>query len=183
MDTILIEPYIPVAMKTAIFTWLLLLPLQIYAYNSNSKLLNERESLIQQLKAKSIESSALFGVEIPARNTVNYALVMRLIEKDNAIIQKLTLQNRIQEASILFENESYKAITLSQEREIQLLKNALKEKDQQIKSQEFTTWKYESTILIFSVGMLIFAFLYIRSKVNFSFLDSVILNPVLPQEK
>ena len=170
-------------MKTAIFTWLFLLPIQIYASNATSTLLTERESMIQQLKAESNESSVVFGLEIPAKPTVNYALVMRIIEKDNAIIQKLKLHNRIDEASILSENETYKAITLSQEQDIQKLKSALAQKTEQIKSQEFTSWKYESAILIFSVGMAVFAFLYIRTKVNFSLPDSLILSPLISQEK
>ena len=134
-------------MKTAIFTWLFLLPIQIYASNATSTLLTERESMIQQLKAESNESSVVFGLEIPA------------------------------------ENETYKAITLSQEQDIQKLKSALAQKTEQIKSQEFTSWKYESAILIFSLGMAVFAFLYIRTKVNFSLPDSLILSPLISQEK
>jgi hypothetical protein len=139
--------------------------------------------MIQQLKAESNESSVVFGLEIPTNQTVNYALAMQIIEKDNAIIQKLKLNNRIDEASLISENENYKAITLSQEKDIQKLKNALAQKTQEIKTLQFASWQDESAILIFSVGMLIFAFLYIRTKVNIKFPDSLLLSPLISQEK
>ncbi|UZD21035.1 hypothetical protein PBT90_15800 [Algoriphagus halophytocola] len=170
-------------MKFAIFTWLLFLPIQIYAGPDASTMLSDREEMLQLLRESTPRSPRVFGVEIPAQQHANYELAMRIIKKDNAIIQRLKLQDEIDQASLLADNEAYKAITLSQEQDIQKLRNALTQKTHEINSQAVESWKYQSATLIFFVGMISFVFLYIQSKVNFSPSESFILSPLQTQEK
>lgn len=122
-------------MKIAIFTWLFLLPLQIYAASYNSRL---SESMIP----KAPQSEEITG------------------EMDLMNLELISSAEQ-QEA-----NANFQAIAVSQEKNIQKLKSQLAHKNHEIYSQELNQWKFQSATLIFFVGMLLFAFLYIRSKLT-----------------
>ncbi|SFU04448.1 hypothetical protein SAMN04489724_3578 [Algoriphagus locisalis] len=121
-------------MKTAIFTWLFLLPLQIYATTYSARL---SENMIP----KAPQSQELTG----AMDAMNLELISSA-EQEEA-------------------NGNFQAIAVSQEKHIQKLKSQLAHKNHEIYSQELEQWKFQTSTLIFFVGMLLFAFLYIRSKI------------------
>jgi hypothetical protein len=117
-------------MKTAIFTWLFLLPIQMFAGNYNSR----------------FTEGGLERVTIEAEFT----------ESEEADLMRYT--------KIIAESENYQALAVSLEQEVQKLKSQLAHKNNEINSQEMSQWKSQTSTLIFFVGMLIFAFLYIRNK-------------------
>ena len=114
-------------MKTILFFWLLMLPIKMFAQAPVDNLLKERQRLFYQLRQESNSQPTVFGVSLKSAPSEEYQLAMRIIEKDNAIINKLQLQDRIEQSSVISQNEQYKTITLSQEQDIQKLKNALEE--------------------------------------------------------
>ncbi|MEP0712928.1 hypothetical protein [Algoriphagus sp.] len=112
-------------MKTAIFTWLFLLPIQIFAGSHNSRFTEEN-----------------------LENTP---------EKTQEMMSEKNSQANLA-------TEDFQELAASLQNDVQKLKSELAHKNHEINSQELTQWKSQSATLTFFVGMLIFAFLYIRNK-------------------
>ncbi|EAZ82395.1 hypothetical protein [Algoriphagus machipongonensis] len=170
-------------MKAILFTWLLLLPLQIFAQGSIDQLMQERLHLIQNLQSEKTQKATIFGVSLEGRPTSEYQLAMRILEKDNAIIQKLQLQDRIDQSAVISENENYKTITLSQEQDIQKLKNALAQKGYEVRASQLEKRKFELASLIFFVGTMIFGWLFVKERVAFEMPKIVNFIPILTEKK
>ncbi|PZX53282.1 hypothetical protein [Algoriphagus chordae] len=136
-------------MKTAIFTWLFLLPIQIYASNISTLENTASPTALEESKVQALESDAkvLTSTDLTVRS------------------------------------ENFQAIAVSQEKDIQRLKSQLAHKNHEINSQQLDTWKAKSATLIFFVGMLLFAFLYIRTKLNVERPEMATLSKLYPQEK
>ena len=139
-------------MKTAIFTWLFLLPIQIYAASFNSEL---SESMFSKASQSEDKSGDLDYMNLELISTAD-----------------------MQQADAHFQ-----AITVSQEKDIQKLRSELAHKNHEIYSQELEQWKFQSSTLIFFVGMLLFAFLYIRSKLTPAQPEMALLGNLYSQEK
>ncbi|TXD77048.1 hypothetical protein [Algoriphagus ratkowskyi] len=135
-------------MKTAIFTWLFLLPIQIYAYSYDS-----------QFREATLENST---IEVEGMVNKNADLIAR--------------------SEMLAGIENFQAIAASQEKDIQKLKSQLAHKNHEINSQELTQWKSQSATLIFFVGMLIFAFLYIRNKLHTDQSELITIHTYTPEK-
>ena len=139
-------------MKTAIFTWLLLLPIQIYAAGYNSRLSEGQVPRITH------QEEAISSTEV-----------------ENLVIASNSEQ--------IGQKANFQAITVSQEKDIQKLKSQLAHKNHEIYTQELNQWKFQSATLIFFVGMMFFAFLYIRGKLSTSKPEVVTLSNLYSQEK
>ncbi|PZX54742.1 hypothetical protein LV84_02896 [Algoriphagus ratkowskyi] len=137
-----------IIMKTAIFTWLFLLPIQIYAYSYDS-----------QFREATLENST---IEVEGMVNKNADLIAR--------------------SEMLAGIENFQAIAASQEKDIQKLKSQLAHKNHEINSQELTQWKSQSATLIFFVGMLIFAFLYIRNKLHTDQSELITIHTYTPEK-
>tara|TARA_R110002020_G_scaffold184823_4_gene382087 strand:+ start:1200 stop:1619 length:420 start_codon:yes stop_codon:yes gene_type:complete len=139
-------------MKIAIFTWLFLLPIQIYAAGDKSR-----------LPENMLPKAPLSDESLGEMNVSNLELIS---------------SSEQGEASTNFQ-----AIAVSQEKDIQRLKSQLSRKNHEINSQELNQWKFQSATLIFFVGMLLFAFLYIRSKLTSAQPELVTIHNLYSREK
>ena len=139
-------------MKAAIFTWLFLLPLQIYASGYDSRhsedLTQNTHRIESSAQAIDLGSSELIASAEPADRSANF-----------------------------------QAIAVSQEKDIQRLKSQLAHKNHEIYTQELDQWKSKTAILIFFVGMLVFALLYIRSKRTDDHQETLTYSTLYPQQK
>ena len=154
-------------MKTILFFWLLMLPIKMFAQAPVDNLLEERQRLFYQLRQESNSQPTVFGISMKSSPSAEYQLAMRIIEKDNAIIKKLQLQDKIEQSSVISENEQYKSITLSQEQDIQKLKNALAQKGYEAQASLLEKRKFELATLIFFIGMITFGWLFVKDKLSF----------------
>ncbi|MBB6327128.1 hypothetical protein FHS59_002756 [Algoriphagus iocasae] len=170
-------------MKTILFFWVFLLPLQIYAQAPIDNLLQERASLLSQLKKSYRSSFALVSDEMESNSSYANQVAMRIIEKDNAIIQKLQLNDRIDHSSIVSENEQYKTITLSQEQDIQKLKNALAQKGYEVNASQLEKRKFELATLIFFIGMITFGWLFVKDKLALEMPKITSLIPIFAEKE
>ncbi|MBN3580911.1 hypothetical protein JYB64_00830 [Algoriphagus aestuarii] len=170
-------------MKTIIFLWAFLLPFQIYAQAPVENLLQERASLLSQLRQSHRSTFALVSDEMEPNSSFADQVALKIIEKDNAIIQKLQLNDRIDHSSILSENEQYKTITLSQEQDIQKLKNALAQKGYEVHASQLEKRKFELATLIFFIGMIIFGWLFVKDKMAFDMPKLTSLIPIFAEKE
>ncbi|SIN96107.1 hypothetical protein SAMN05444394_2537 [Algoriphagus halophilus] len=154
-------------MKSILFFWVFLLPFQIIAQVPVENLLKERQYLLYQLQETKRNTASMMELALESRPSSEGRLAMQIIEKDNAIIQKLQLSDRIDHSSILSENEQYKTITLSQEQDIQKLKNALTQKGYEVNASRLGKRKFELATLIFFIGTITFGWLFVRDKISF----------------
>jgi len=120
-------------MKTILFTWLLLLPVQMYALEL------DKNSLQMETSIPKVETNSLSESSVQEMN--------------------------------------YQEIAFSQQQEIQKLQNALAQKNNEINSQDLNQLTFQSATLLFFIGMLLFAFLYIRTQVSFSTKESINFEP------
>ena len=118
-------------MKTILFTWLLLLPVQMYALEENEGTLHAGTT--------------------------------------NASVETTVL-------NLGATDMNFQEIALSQQQEIQKLQGALAQKNNEINSQELNQLTFQSASLLFFLGMLLFAFLYIKTQVSFSRKESINLS-------
>lgn len=121
-------------MKTILLTWLLFIPIQIYA---------------STLDASTIQSA----------------------------------DTELTSSTVTLNSENAETITLAHQRDIQKLKSQLAYKNHELFNHEMDQWKHQASTLIFFVGMLIFAFLYIKNKMNLSDSKSYTLSSLHTQEK
>ncbi len=170
-------------MKTILFFWVFLLPFQIHAQAPVDNLLKERASLLSQLRKSHRSTFALVSEEIESNSSYANQVAMRIIEKDNAIIQKLQLNDRIDHSSIVSENEQYKTITLSQEQDIQKLKNALAQKGYEVNASQLEKRKFELATLIFFIGMITFGWLFVKDKLAIEMPKITSLIPIFAEKE
>lgn len=150
-------------MKTTIFFWMLLLPFTLQANDALDQLFSKRDQLYRQLNQQT--DSEAFGVELA--NYTDPTLQRQIMEIDNAIIQKLTLEQNISGSKISSEAEKYKSIVFSQEKDIQTLKSALAQKNHEFNTSTFEIRKFQHGTWIFFLGTILFCALYLKDKVTF----------------
>lgn len=149
-------------MKTIIFYWLLFLPFTLKANDALDQLFQKRDQLYRELRTQ--ESSEVFGIQLVSNDEA--AVLRKIIETDNAIIHKLSLENQIETSSVSSEIEQYKKIMLSQEQDIQALKSRLNRTNYDINTASFEIRKFQHATWIFFLGTLIFCGLYIKDKIS-----------------
>lgn len=150
-------------MKTTIFFWLLFLPFTLKANDALNQLFQKRDQLYRELRSQ--EPSEVFGVQLVSYNEAS--ILRRIIETDNAIIHKLTLEKQIENSSVNSELEKYKSIVQSQERDIQILKSKISQNNYDVNSASFEIQKFQHATWIFFLGTMFFFGLYLKDKVSF----------------
>jgi|GEM_PF-2556085 len=159
-------------MKSALFFWMLFLPLTINASNALDQLFEKRSQLYYELKNNS--QAEVFGISLSSNEDAR--LLRKIMEIDNAIIQKLQLEQNIEDSKEFTTAEKYKAIAFSQEKDIQSLKSALARKSQEFNQAGLEIRKFRHGSWIFFLGMLLFCSLYLKDKIKFNFLKGKILS-------
>ncbi|SHO61440.1 hypothetical protein [Algoriphagus zhangzhouensis] len=149
-------------MKSTLFFWMLFLPLTINASTALDQLFEKRGQLYFELKNQANTES--FGIQFTSNGDAS--LMRKIMEIDNAIIQKLQLEQSIVDAEELTDAEKYKTIAFSQEKDIQHLKSALERKTQEYNQSGFEIRKFRHGTWIFFFGMLFFCSLYLKDKIN-----------------
>ena len=151
-------------MKTTIFFWMLLLPFTLQASDALDHLFSQRDRLYRQLNSQQVTES--YEIE-PVGSTTNDHLLRRIMETDNAIIHKLTLERSIEGSKVSSEAEKYKSIVFSQEKDIQTLRSTLAQKNLEINTSSFEARKFKHGTWIFFLGTLLFCGLYLKDKISF----------------
>lgn len=149
-------------MKSAIFFWMLFLPLTINASNALDQLFEKRSQLYYELKNNS--EAEVFGISLSTNEDAR--LLRKIMEIDNAIIQKLQLEQNIEDSKEFTTAEKYKAIAFSQEKDIQSLKSALSRKTQEFNQAGFEIRKFRHGTWIFFLGTMLFCGLYLKDKIK-----------------
>ena len=113
------------------------------------RMVQERQALHQQWQNSESKKSGIFGNRTKKDMIETNEWLERIISKDNQIIEELKFSGKVETAVIGQEKEDYKTITISLERDVQILKRALAERDKSIKTMESTRRTFEWTTLIF----------------------------------
>jgi len=120
------------------------------------KLVQERQALHQQWQISESKKSGIFGNRTKKDMIETNDWLERIISKDNQIIEELKFTGKVETAIIGQEKEDYKTITQSLERDVQVLKRALAEKEKEVESKLSERRIFEWATLIFflcSAGM------------------------------
>lgn len=144
-------------MLTIIFTlWMSLWQTPNMESAKLEKLVQERQALHQQWQKSESKKSGIFGNRTKKDMIETNEWLERILAKDNQIIEELKFSGKVETAVIGQEKEDYKTITQSLERDVQVLKRALAEKEKEIDSKLSERRIFEWTTLIFfllSAGM------------------------------
>ncbi len=111
-------------------------------------MVQERDALQTQWKASENKKSGIFGNRTKKDMIESNQWLERILAKDNLIMDELRLSGAIENTSISQEKEDYKSITLKLEQDVQALKRAVAERDQQIKEKSSERRTYEWACLI-----------------------------------
>ena len=120
------------------------------------RLIQERDQLHAQWKASESKKTGIFGNRTKKDMIETNDWLERILLKDNQIMDELRMQGSIEKVIISQEKEDYKSITMKLERDVQILKRALSEKEaeveKKISERRFFEW---ATLFLFltSAGM------------------------------
>lgn len=128
------------------------------------KLITEREQLHQQWEASESQKSGIFGNRTKKDMTATNEWLIRILKKDNQIINELEMLKEIETTEIGYEKEDYKFIAQKAEQDIVKLKRALSLKDEEIQSGLKEKRTYEWTTLIFFVSSMVLGYLYYKKR-------------------
>ncbi|UCS94140.1 Clp protease ClpB [Echinicola marina] len=128
------------------------------------KLVDERQDLHRRWKASESKKSGIFGNRTKKDMIATNDWMERIILKDNLIMDELEMLKNIETTEIKYEKDDYKFIAQKQEQDINKLKRALKQKDEEIVAEANSKRTYEWTTLIFFLSTAILGFLLFRIK-------------------
>ncbi|TDQ17498.1 hypothetical protein DFQ04_2152 [Algoriphagus boseongensis] len=116
------------------------------------KLVQERQVLHQQWQNSESKKSGIFGNRTKKDMIETNEWLERILAKDNQIIEELKFSGQVKTEMIGQEKDDYKTITQSLERDVQVLKKALAEKDKEIENKldERRVFEWASFILFIS---------------------------------
>ena len=120
------------------------------------RMIEERDLLHAQWKASESKKTGIFGNRTKKDMIETNEWLERILIKDNQIMDELRMQGNIEKVTITQEKEDYKSIALKLEKEGQILKRALAEKDAEIEKKISEKRPFEWLSLIFfivSVGL------------------------------
>lgn len=144
-------------MLTFIFgLWLSLLQSDSLDSFKLQKLISERDQLHSEWKTSETKKTGFFGNRTKKDMIETNEWLIRIIQKDNQIMDELRMQGTIDKVTISQEKEDYKSITMNLEREVQILQRLLTEKDGEIASKlnERRTFEWTSLIMfLISLGL------------------------------
>lgn len=144
-------------MLTFIFgVWLSLLQSDSLDSFKLQKLISERDQLHAEWKTSETKKTGFFGNRTKKDMVETNEWLIRIIQKDNQIMDELRMQGTIDKVTISQEKEDYKSITMKLEREVQILKRVILEKNEEITSRlsERRIFEWSSLILfLISAGL------------------------------
>jgi hypothetical protein len=120
------------------------------------RMIEERDLLHAQWKASESKKTGIFGNRTKKDMIETNEWLERILIKDNQIMDELRMQGNIEKVTITQEKEDYKSIALKLEKEGQILKRALAEKDVEIEKKISEKRPFEWLSLIFfivSIGL------------------------------
>lgn len=113
------------------------------------KMVAEREILHNQWKESESKKSGIFGNRTKKDMIETNEWLERILAKDNQIMDELKMIGAIKTTVISQEKEDYKTITQSLEQDVQALRRALAERDQQMEEMLASRRTFEWTTTIF----------------------------------
>lgn len=145
-------------MTTILLFWLAFVPIQFTEAGKAKleKMVADRDALTREWKQSEGEKSGIFGNRTKKDMIKTNEWLERIIAKDNLIMDELRLINSIETTTAVQTGDDYKSIAFKQEQDIQKLKRALAERDDQIaqKKEERRTFEWISFILFIVSGAL-----------------------------
>lgn len=142
-------------MLTFIFAlWLSLFQTDSTESAKLQKLIAERDHLHSQWKTSESKKTGIFGNRTKKDMIETNDWLERILAKDNQIMDELRMQGSIEKVTISQEKEDYKSITMKLERDVQVLKRALAEKNTEInqKIRERRTFEWTTLFLFLSTA-------------------------------
>lgn len=128
------------------------------------RLIQERDQLHAQWKASESKKTGIFGNRTKKDMIETNEWLERILVKDNQIMDELRMQGSIEKVTISQEKEDYKSITMKLEREVQILKRTLAEKEAEVEKKITERRTFEWTTLIFFLSTAFLAWWVYRSK-------------------
>jgi len=113
------------------------------------RMVQERDKLHAQWRSSESKKSGIFGNRTKKDMIGTNEWLERIVSKDNQIMDELRMISSIETTVISQEKEDYKSITIKLERDIQVLRRALAERDEQIEEKLSQRRTFEWTTLIF----------------------------------
>ncbi len=113
------------------------------------RMVQERDQLHAQWRNSESKKSGIFGNRTKKDMIETNEWLERIVSKDNQIMDELRLIGSIETTVISQEKDDYKSITLKLEQDVQALKRALADRDQQIEEKLSERRTFEWTTLIF----------------------------------
>jgi len=113
------------------------------------RMVQERDKLHAQWRSSESKKSGIFGNRTKKDMIGTNEWLERIVSKDNQIMDELRMIGSIETTVISQEKEDYKSITIKLERDIQVLRRALAERDEQIEEKLSQRRTFEWTTLIF----------------------------------
>lgn len=152
-------------MLTFIFTlWMALWQSSNLETAKLQKLLEERQVLHQQWQNSESKKSGIFGNRTKKDMIESNEWLERILAKDNQIIEELKFSGQVKTEIIGQEKDDYKTITQSLERDVQVLKRALAEKEKEIENKLSERRVFEWTSFIFFISTLSMGFWIYKMK-------------------
>lgn len=155
-------------MLTFIFAlWLSLFQTDSTESAKLQRLIQERDQLHSQWKASESKKTGIFGNRTKKDMIETNDWLERIILKDNQIMDELRMQGSIEKVTIWQEKEDYKSITMKLERDVQILKRALSEKEAEVekKLSERRTFEW-STLILFLIASTMGWWIYRMKKAS-----------------
>jgi hypothetical protein len=113
------------------------------------RMIEERDLLHSQWKDSESKKSGIFGNRTKKDMIETNAWLERILLKDNQILDELRMQGTIDKVNLSQEKEDYKSITMNLEREVQILKRVLSEKEAEMEQKISDRRIFEWTTLLF----------------------------------
>ena len=151
-------------MLTFIFTLFLNLQGPTLEGAKLEKLVQERDQLHSEWKSSESKKTGIFGNRTKKDMIETNEWLERIIAKDNQIMDELRMIGAIETTVISQEKEDYKSITFKLERDVQVLKRALEEKNKEIEDQLSERRVFEWTTLLFFLSTLVLGWWVYKTK-------------------
>jgi len=119
-------------------------------------MIKERDQLQSQWRSSESQKSGIFGNRTKKDMIETNGWLERILAKDNQIMDELRMIGSIETTVLDQEKEDYKTISFRLENQVQALKRAVAERDEQIKEKlaERRTFEWISLILfLISLGL------------------------------
>lgn len=124
-------------------------------------MIQERDQLQSQWKNSESQKSGIFGNRTKKDMVETNEWLERILTKDNQIMDELRMIGSIETTVLGQEKEDYKAISFRLENQVQALKRAVAERDEQIKEKlsERRTFEW-TTFILFVVSISLGIYIY-----------------------